>query len=104
MTAPAFGVYLHVPFCATRCGYCDFNTYTLPELGEGASMMQSFVAAAHAELELAGRVLAQGGPPAVSTVFVGGGTPTMLPPETLGDLLHVIRGLWGLAPGAEVTT
>ncbi|MFK5634878.1 radical SAM family heme chaperone HemW [Ornithinimicrobium sp. LYQ103] len=102
MGSRSFAVYLHVPFCRVRCGYCDFNTYTLDELG--GSQTGDFVTAAHAELELASRVLAAGGPPAVSTVFVGGGTPTMLPPDTLGDLLDDIRGRWGLAPGAEVTT
>ncbi len=98
------GVYLHVPFCATRCGYCDFNTYTATELGSapGASRA-TYVDAALAELDLAARVL---GPdaPAVSTVFVGGGTPTLLPPDDLGRLLDGVRTRFGLAPGAEVTT
>lgn len=108
MPSRPFSVYLHVPFCRVRCGYCDFNTYTLPELGEeaatGPSMTETFVAAAHAELALADRVLSRGGPTPVSTVFVGGGTPTMLPPEVLGGLLHDIRDRWGLTDGAEVTT
>ncbi|HWH29898.1 MAG TPA: radical SAM family heme chaperone HemW [Mycobacteriales bacterium] len=92
-----FGVYLHVPFCATRCGYCDFNTYTGLEHLQGG-----FVDAAVAELRLARRVL--GDPPPVQTVFVGGGTPTLLPPEDLGRLLRAVDGELGLAPGAEVTT
>ena len=104
MPSRPFSVYLHVPFCRVRCGYCDFNTYTLPELGEGASLTQTFVAAAHRELALAQDVLAAAGPPPVSTVFVGGGTPTMLPPTALGGLVHDIRERWGLAPEAEVTT
>ncbi len=102
-TAP-FGVYVHVPFCAVRCGYCDFNTYTLTELGPrpGASV-ETFADAALAELDLAVRVLGDGVPP-VGTVFVGGGTPTML---AAGDLVRVLEGVrrhWGLAPDAEVTT
>ncbi|WP_134773625.1 radical SAM family heme chaperone HemW [Ornithinimicrobium flavum] len=119
MGSRPFSVYVHVPFCRVRCGYCDFNTYTLPELGvggaipgkgatspEGRSLTDTFLAAAHAELALADAVLRGGGsgPPPVSTVFVGGGTPTMLAPEQLGGLLHDIRDRWGLAPGAEVTT
>jgi putative oxygen-independent coproporphyrinogen III oxidase len=92
-----FGVYLHVPFCAARCGYCDFNTYT------GLSHLQpAFVDAAVQELRLARRVL--GDPPLASTVFVGGGTPTLLPPEQLARLLQAVRDEIGLAPGAEVTT
>ncbi|GGK61714.1 radical SAM family heme chaperone HemW [Ornithinimicrobium pekingense] len=104
MASRTFSVYVHVPFCRVRCGYCDFNTYTLPELGEGPGLTADFVRAAHAELAVAERVLDAGRPPEVSTVFFGGGTPTMLPPEVLGDLLHDIRERWGLAPEAEVTT
>ncbi|MGO0577460.1 radical SAM family heme chaperone HemW [Ornithinimicrobium panacihumi] len=104
MRSRTFSLYLHVPFCRVRCGYCDFNTYTLPELGEGASLTETFVAAAHEELTIAERALAAGGPPAVSTVFVGGGTPTMLEPDQLGGLLQGIRERWGLARDAEVTT
>jgi oxygen-independent coproporphyrinogen-3 oxidase len=99
------GIYVHVPFCSVRCGYCDFNTYTLTELGgPGASIgVDTYAAAALLELDLAARVLGDAAPP-VSTVFVGGGTPTMLPPRDLVRVLDGIRGRWGLAPGAEVTT
>lgn len=110
--AGPFSVYLHVPFCRVRCGYCDFNTYTLPELGEpeagahgaGArSLTGTFVEAAHAELALAARVLGER-PGPVASVFVGGGTPTMLDPGQLGSLLARVRDTWGLAVDAEVTT
>ncbi len=96
------GIYLHVPFCATRCGYCDFNTYTAGELGSTTSPA-AYVEAALAELRLAREVLGDGVPPA-STVFVGGGTPTLLPPGELTRLLQGVRDSVGLAPGAEVTT
>jgi putative oxygen-independent coproporphyrinogen III oxidase len=96
-----FGVYVHVPFCLSRCGYCDFNTYTAAELGSGASR-DSYAGLAVAELRLARRVLGTAAPP-VSTVFFGGGTPTVLPPEDLGAILRAIGGEFGLAPGAEVT-
>lgn len=101
----AFGVYLHVPFCRVRCGYCDFNTYTSAELGGGASQA-SFAATARDEVALAGRVLdAAGLPPRpVSTVFFGGGTPTMLPVDDLTAMLDAVRTTWGLAADAEVTT
>jgi oxygen-independent coproporphyrinogen-3 oxidase len=92
-----FGVYVHVPFCTTRCGYCDFNTYT--DLG---GMQSSYADAVVAELRLARQVL--GDPPPVSTVFLGGGTPTLLPPDDLATILRAIDDELGLAPGAEVTT
>ncbi len=97
-------MYVHVPFCTTRCGYCDFNTYTASELGQlpGASRA-SYVDAAITELDQAARVLGNAAPP-VSTVFVGGGTPTLLPPEDLGRLVAAIRDRFGLAPDVEVTT
>src|SRR3712207_4186395 len=96
-------IYLHVPFCRTRCGYCDFNTYTASELGTdpGASR-DSYARAAIAELDLAAQVLGSSAPPA-STVFVGGGTPTLLPPEDLGVMLRAVEERFGLAPDAEVT-
>ena len=99
------GVYVHVPFCATRCGYCDFNTYTAGELGTSASP-QSWLAGLRTELALAARVLgAQGaGAPAADTVFVGGGTPSLLGADGLADVLAAVRETFGLALGAEVTT
>ncbi len=97
-----FGIYLHVPYCAVRCGYCDFNTYTLTELGPGASTA-TFVDGALAELDLAAVVLGDAAP-AVETVFVGGGTPTLLPPTDLVRCVDGIRERFGLAEGAEVST
>ena len=97
-----FGVYVHVPFCASRCGYCDFNTYTATELGGGASA-DTYADLALAEIALAARVLGPDPSPA-RTVFFGGGTPTLLP---AADLIRVLSGIerhFGLAPGVEVTT
>lgn len=101
--ATPLSLYLHVPFCATRCGYCDFNTYTAAELGAapGASRA-AFLDAARAELALAARVLA--GAPPVQTVFFGGGTPTLLAADELVGLLDGVRQHFRLAPDAEVTT
>ena len=99
--AAPFGVYVHVPFCLTRCGYCDFNTYTAAELGPGVSR-DGYAALAVAEIRLAARVLGgRAGP--VQTVFFGGGTPTLLPPASLGAMLRAVDGELGLAPDAEVT-
>ena len=90
-TSP-FSVYVHVPFCTTRCGYCDFNTYT--DLG---GQQSSYADVVLAELDLMRGVAA---PPPADTVFFGGGTPTLLPPADLARVLAAIE----LAPGAEVTT
>jgi putative oxygen-independent coproporphyrinogen III oxidase len=97
-----FGVYVHVPFCATRCGYCDFNTYTATELGGGASQA-SYAETAVGELDLARTVLGPGSVP-VSSVFFGGGTPTLLPSRDLVGLLRHIDDRFGLTDVAEVTT
>ncbi|MGW7680029.1 radical SAM family heme chaperone HemW [Kribbella sp. NPDC054772] len=96
------GFYLHVPFCASRCGYCDFNTYTAKELGGGGSQA-SYADTAVEEVRQARRVLGDLDRP-VDTVFFGGGTPTLLPAADLGKMLAAVRDEFGLAPGAEVTT
>ncbi|MDZ5623222.1 radical SAM family heme chaperone HemW [Nocardioides sp. HM23] len=96
------GFYVHVPFCTVRCGYCDFNTYTAEELGGGVSR-QTYVDHAIAEVRLARSVLGDVDLP-VSTVFLGGGTPTLLPPEDLGRLLGALDDEFGLVADAEVTT
>ena len=102
-----FGVYVHVPFCQTRCGYCDFNTYTAAELGPGVSR-HSYADTLVSEVRFAAAVLADGGGgsrmPPVSTVFFGGGTPTLLPAEHLGLVVDEIAQRFGLAEGVEVTT
>ena len=99
-----FGLYVHVPFCSVRCGYCDFNTYTADELGSapGASRT-SYAQAAIAEVRLARAVLGERDLE-VQTVFFGGGTPTLLPPGDLAAVLQAVRDEFGLALDAEVTT
>lgn len=99
-----FGVYVHVPFCRVRCGYCDFNTYTSTEL-HGAKQ-SDYASQAILEIELADRALEASGLPRrpAATVFFGGGTPTLLPATDLARMLTAINDTWGLAPGAEVTT
>ncbi len=104
-TAPTdvpFGIYVHVPFCAVRCGYCDFNTYTATELGGGGSQA-AYAGHAVAEVAYAASAL---GPlrPEVSTVFFGGGTPTLLPAGDLVRILAAIDDSFGLAADVEVTT
>ncbi|WP_225727225.1 MULTISPECIES: radical SAM family heme chaperone HemW [unclassified Nocardia] len=101
----AFGVYVHVPFCATRCGYCDFNTYTAGELGTSASP-RSWLEALKGELAAAAaRFGALPTPtPPVATIFVGGGTPSLLGGAGLAEVLDAVRANFTLAPDAEVTT
>ncbi len=96
------GLYVHVPFCTVRCGYCDFNTYTASELGGGASRA-TYADSAIEEVRLARKVLGAADAP-VETVFFGGGTPTLLPPRDLTRIVTAIDEELGLVPGAEVTT
>lgn len=100
----AFGIYLHVPFCRVRCGYCDFNTYTSTELL--GARHEDFAGQAIAEIEFAARVVERAGlpPRPVSTVFFGGGTPTLLPTADLGRMLGAVATAFSLADGAEITT
>lgn len=95
-----FGAYVHVPFCATRCGYCDFNTYTSGEL-QGTTQRQ-YVGAVLAEIDLARRVIPDA--PPLSTVFFGGGTPTLLAAADQALLLKALAEAFGLASDVEVTT
>jgi oxygen-independent coproporphyrinogen-3 oxidase len=90
---------VHVPFCVTRCGYCDFNTY----VGSDAGARSAYAAAAIAEVQMAAGALGARARP-VDTVFFGGGTPTLLDAADLAAILRAIEDSFGLAPGAEVTT
>ncbi len=96
-------LYVHVPFCRVRCGYCDFNTYTVG-FGPGAQV-GDYAPSVLAEASLAARVMAESGLPAreAETVFFGGGTPTMLDTAELAEILTGLRECIGIAPGAEVT-
>ncbi len=91
------GVYIHVPFCAARCGYCDFNTYVPSD----PSQPGAYVQAALREIELARRELGAG---RVSTVFFGGGTPTLLGAGPLLALIDAVAAAFGFEDGVEVTT
>lgn len=93
---------MHVPFCASRCGYCDFNTYTATELGDSVRR-DTFHEVLAQEIRFAAVQLGDARRP-VGTVFVGGGTPTLLGAAALVSLLDVVRAEFGLAPDAEVTT
>jgi oxygen-independent coproporphyrinogen-3 oxidase len=90
---PGFGVYVHIPFCTHRCHYCDFNTYEGPD-----SLHSAYVDALVRDIE---RWSGETRP--ATSVFFGGGTPTLLPPEQLGRILAAIGSTTGIAPGAEIT-
>ncbi len=94
MNAP-YSLYLHIPFCAHRCAYCDFNTYAGQE-----EKIPAYVEALRAEIRFAAE---RGRAPRVHTVFFGGGTPTLLPPESLHLILQEIRGAFPLDDEAEIT-
>ncbi len=103
MQSRSLSFYVHVPFCTSRCGYCDYNTYTAGELGtSGTSASAGWLAAVLAEIDLAASVL--GGDRRVSTVFVGGGTPSLIGAGPLTIVLQRIRDRFGLTPDVEVTT
>ena len=95
----AFGIYVHVPFCATRCGYCDFNTYTPTEMG--GETVDDWLAALQTELTLAAQRV---GPVSVDTVFVGGGTPSLIGAQRLAAVLDGIRRNFPVAADVEITT
>ena len=103
-----FGAYVHVPFCETRCGYCDFNTYTAAELGNGVSRGTYADTLLH-EIRLAADVLGDGASlaeriPPLTTLFFGGGTPTLLPAEHLKLVIDELAERFGLAADVEITT
>lgn len=99
-----FSAYVHIPFCRARCGYCDFNTYTNPNFGPGASL-EDYSQSLNLEIELSARVLSAAcAPGKLRSVFFGGGTPTLLAADCLAEVLHRLETVFGFAPGAEITT
>ena len=91
------GLYIHIPWCVTRCIYCDFNTYID---GSGA-LRAAYHAALRQEIAESARALDH---PPLSTIFFGGGTPTTLPAEWLAEIVETVRANFALAPEAEITT
>lgn len=89
MSAP-FGVYIHIPFCASKCDYCDFATWT-----DRSHLIDAYLAAVRTEIASA---VAEGMPPA-ATVFVGGGTPSLVPADELAAVIAAVP----VVPGAEIT-
>lgn len=91
-----FGVYIHWPFCASKCPYCDFNSHVRHKPVDEERYLAAFRRElAHLAAMSPGRT--------VTSVFFGGGTPSLMKPETVGGLLDTVAGLWPVAPEAEVT-
>jgi oxygen-independent coproporphyrinogen-3 oxidase len=97
------GAYVHVPFCSSRCGYCDFNTYTALELQrDGATVsLDTYASRVVREIELTRQSVATREP--ISTVFFGGGTPTLLAPSDIGRIIDSLHNQFGLESDSEVT-
>ena len=96
-----FALYIHIPFCARRCGYCDFNTYTIAELGGDESIEKRYVDALVKEIALARSIV---GDQQVTTIFFGGGTPTLLPSSEIARILDAVQRQFRLSDDVEITT
>jgi putative oxygen-independent coproporphyrinogen III oxidase len=93
---PGFGVYLHWPFCAAKCPYCDFNSHVRHQPPD----QERFAAAFRRELE---HFRERTGPREVTSIFLGGGTPSLMEPDTVGALLESVADLWTVPNGIEIT-
>lgn len=96
--APGFGVYIHWPFCAQKCPYCDFNSH----VRFGGWDEPRYLAAYKRELDHVASLMT-GAPEPVTSIFFGGGTPSLMQPQTVAAILDHIAALWPVAPGAEIT-
>lgn len=95
-----FSLYVHVPYCSKRCGYCDFNTYTPSEL-DREDQIESWLNSAVKEIELARRVLKE--ELTIDTIFFGGGTPSLLDSNTVDNFIQSVKSNFKLKPGLEIT-
>ena len=93
-------IYIHIPFCTVRCAYCDFNTYAGLE-----DLMPSYAAAVQRELALVAPALSdnRGDAAEVHTVFFGGGTPSLLPPDLIEAILRAVHRAFRVADSCEIT-
>ena len=106
VAAPPVALYVHVPFCVSLCPYCDFVVYAGAAARGPRARVEGFLRALRAELDLRADALEAGFGAArrpLDTVYLGGGTPSLLSAEAVAELLDLVRARFGLAPGAEVT-
>jgi oxygen-independent coproporphyrinogen-3 oxidase len=94
--------YIHIPYCSTRCGYCDFNTYTPNELREGGTLegvSAGFIDALISEVAFAARTNST----TIPTIFFGGGTPSLMPAKELGRVIELLKQRWEFSQNIEIT-
>ena len=106
VAAPPVALYVHIPFCVSLCPYCDFVVFAGAAARGPTARIDAFLAALHVELDLRADALDAAFPagrPPLETVYLGGGTPSLLPAEAIGGVLERVRGRFGIADGAEVT-
>jgi oxygen-independent coproporphyrinogen-3 oxidase len=104
--APPVALYVHIPFCVSLCPYCDFVVYAGAAARGPKARVSAFVAALHAELDLRADALDAAfgdARPALETVYLGGGTPSLLPADEVAGLLEHVERRFGITSGAEVT-
>ena len=100
MASKPLSFYIHVPYCVSRCGYCDFNTYTPSELnGDLAQVSNGYIDQLIKEVDIAGTRVSN----EISTIFIGGGTPTLLDPIDFKRLLDKLQDKFGFKEGIEIT-
>ena len=100
MASKPLSFYIHVPYCVSRCGYCDFNTYTPSELnGDLAQVSNGYIDQLIKEVDIAGKRVSN----EISTIFIGGGTPTLLDPIDFKRLLDKLQDKFGFKEGIEIT-
>jgi putative oxygen-independent coproporphyrinogen III oxidase len=93
---PAFGLYIHWPFCKAKCPYCDFNSHVRHDAVDTNSFAEALVTELkYTAIRTPGR--------SVSSIFFGGGTPSLMPPKAVADVLDAIAELWPVQPNAEIT-
>jgi putative oxygen-independent coproporphyrinogen III oxidase len=95
-TSPGFGVYIHWPFCAAKCPYCDFNSHVRHQPVDQERFAQAFATELRTMRE-------KTGPREVTSIFLGGGTPSLMKPETVGAVLDAVARNWTVPAGIEVT-
>ncbi len=93
---PPLGLYVHWPYCARICPYCDFNVALDKRAGEAEALLEAILADLHAQAKTAG-------PHRLVSIFLGGGTPSLMPPEGAARIVEAARALWPTAPDLEVT-
>ncbi|HEX2889253.1 radical SAM family heme chaperone HemW [Vineibacter terrae] len=95
LPAPLFGIYVHWPFCRSKCPYCDFNSHVRDAVDQRRWRNALQAELWHYATQTPGR--------AVTSIFFGGGTPSLMPPETVAAVIESIRNLWPVSPDVEIT-